>query len=392
MKITAIVAEYNPCHNGHNLQKNLIKADENSHFCIAIMSGNFVQRGTPAIFDKWARARMALLAGLDIVIELPTAFALQSAEGFAAGGVAIATAIGADELCFGSESADMDALMKTARHLARENPEYKERLKSFLAAGHSFPAARTLAMQQETAAPTGPNDILGVEYLKAIIRQSSPLVPRAIRREGAGYNEPGLSGSISSATAIRSAIATGNIAGALQSIPPECHTYLQELLQTNPPVFPQAFADLILYRIRSMPAAELARTSGVAEGLENKIKKAAQTANTMETLIAAVKSKRYAHTRISRILTCALLGITSELVTEANTYNSLYAHVLGYRKDALPALSLISSQSRIPIVTRGTQLPDNTLSRLDILASDVYALACQSKTAGRDYTEKIIVV
>ncbi len=391
MKITAIIAEYNPYHNGHNLQKNLIKKPGNSHFCVAVMSGNFVQRGAPAIFNKWARARMALLAGMDIVIELPVAYALQSAEGFAAGGVAIATAIGADELCFGSESADLDALTRAASRLARENPAYRERLKSFLASGHSFPAARTLAMR-EANAPPEPNDILGVEYIKAIIRQNSQLTPRVIRREGAGYNEPGLSGGISSATAIRNAVAGEDFAGALQSVPPECQNYFDELLNTERPVFPAYFTDMLLYRIRSMPAEELARISGVAEGLENKIKKAAQTSDTLESLIAAVKSKRYTHTRISRILFCALLGITSELVTEANTYSSLYARVLGYRRDALPALSRISEQSRIPVITRGTQLPAGPLSRLDVQASDIYALACKTKTAGRDYTEKIIVV
>jgi len=397
MKFTAIISEYNPFHNGHAYQINIIKKVSGPSCVIAVMSGNFTQRGEPALFDKWTRARLALLGGADIVIELPAAYALQSAEGFASGGVAIADGLAVvDELCFGSESADMDKLMSAARILCAEDARFKTGLKNALAKGKSFPAARMEAMQQAADGYSevlrSPNDILAVEYLKALLRFGSAIQPKSICRTGSSYDAPDLSGSFSSAFSIRNAVKSGDLTGAFSAVPPLCSAYMKEFLLSGKPVFPDGFTNLLLYKLRSMTCSEIAAVTGVAEGLENKIKNAASMDTDYAGLIGAVKSKRYTGTRIARIFICCLLGITQEMVDDANSYRGLYARVLGYRQDALPAFSLLSKKSRIPVVTAGTQLPDNTLATKDILASDVYSLACAGRTAGSDYTQKLIVI
>ncbi len=397
MKITAIIAEYNPYHNGHDFQKKLIKHGQKSHYTVAIMSGNFTQRGEAALFDKWTRARMALLAGIDIVIELPAVYALQSAEGFASGGVAIANSLEViDELCFGSESADEQGLRNAAHLLVTEDQSYRRHLKEYLLKGLSFPSARMQALQAAAGLDANiinqPNDILAIEYLKALERSGSSIFPRIIKRAGAGYHDTDISGSLASASAIRTAILQNDFEGVYRNIPEECGAVLRKVLSENKPVSTEDFFRLILYRLRTMKAWQIAEISGVQEGLEYRMEKTAAEADSLETLITGIKSKRYTQTRISRILMCCLLYITQEKIQEANTYEGLYARILGYRKDALPALSLLSKKSRIPVVTSGTQLPQNIVSKTDILASDVYALACADLKAGRDYTEKLIIV
>lgn len=397
MKLTAIISEYNPFHNGHQFQINMIKKNNNSHFVLAVMSGNFTQRGEPAVLDKWTRTRLALLGGADIVVELPALYALQSAEGFAAGGVAVANGLHIiDELCFGSESADMDTLKKAAHTLANEDAHFKAGLKRSLSKGVSFPTARTAALKEalgEDAKCIGsPNDILAVEYLKALIRSDSKIRSKAVKRAGASYGDTDIKGSIASALAIRGALKTGKVGAAFTALPPSCYEFLTEYLRKNSPVFPEDFFHLLLYKLRAMTADELASVAGVAEGLENKIKKAAANAHDYQGLLAAVKSKRYTHTRLSRIFMCCLLGITQQMQNEANQYQSLYARALGYRQDALPAFSRLCKESRIPVVTAGTQLPQNTLSQTDVHASDVYSLACADRSAGKDFTQKLIVL
>jgi predicted nucleotidyltransferase len=236
------------------------------------------------------------------------------------------------------------------------------------------------------------NDILAIEYLKALERSKSRVAPRIIKRQGSSYHDSDISGTLASASAMRNAVRMNDLKGVDRNIPEECRAYFQDLFKENNPVFTENFFDLILYRLRTMKAWQIAEISSVQEGLEYKIEKAAAEAGSLEALIAGIKSKRYTQTRISRILMCCLLNITQEKVKGANTYQGLYARVLGYRKSALPAFSLLCKKSRIPVITSGTQLPQNIISGTDILASDIYALACRDKKAGRDYTEKLIIV
>ncbi len=397
MKFTAIISEYNPFHNGHDFQKNLIKKDQSSHYVIAIMSGNFTQRGEPAIFDKWTRARLALLCGIDIVIELPALYALQSAEGFASGGIAVANGIDVvDELCFGSESADMQRLKKAANSLVREDSAFKTGLKNSLSKGMSFPSARMAALRKalggDTEVLSSPNDILAVEYLKALIRSQSAIIPHVIKREKASYADEDLSGGISSALSIRRALKNGYVTAALSAIPKPAHAFLKEYLAATHPVFPEIFFDQLIYKLRLMTKNDLSDIAGISEGLQHRIKKTAADAKEYAGLLSGVKSKRYTQTRISRIFMSCLLGITQKMLDEANTYEGLYARILGYRNDALPAFSHLCKKSRIPVITAGTQLPMGALAQTDVLASDIYSLACADRAAGKDFTQKLIVV
>ena len=397
MKFTAVVSEYNPFHNGHNFQKNLIKKDQASHFLVAIMSGNFTQRGEPAIFDKWTRAHLALMCGVDIVIELPALYALQSAEGFASGGVAVANGLNViNELCFGSESADMPKLEKAARSLAKEDSAFKTILKNSLSSGMSFPSARTAALRavlgKDTTVLSNPNDILAIEYIKALIRSHSAILPHLIQRKGASYADPDLSDGFSSAFSIRRALHNGDVSAALSAVPEPVRLFIEKYLTTERPVFPSDFFDQLIYKLRIMSKEEISSIAGVSEGLQYKIKKNSSDAKKYAGLLSGVKSKRYTQTRISRILMCCLLGITQSMIDNANTYQGLYARILGYRHDALPAFSHLCKKSRIPVVTAGTQLPKGTLAKTDVLASDIYSLACINKKAGRDFTQKLIVV
>jgi predicted nucleotidyltransferase len=398
MKFTAIVSEYNPFHNGHKFQINLIKGDKASHCVVAIMSGNFTQRGEPAVFDKWFRTRLALLGGVDVVIELPVLYALQSAEGFASGGVKIANELSViDELCFGSESADEQQLRKSAHALLAEEAGFKAALKESLGNGLSFPSARMEALKSSSLpGPSGilqnPNDILGIEYLKALIRFKSNIRPKIIRRAGSSYSNPTMTGPLSSALAIRNSLKEGSFSSALLSIPVPLHGSCKDFLKISRPVFPEYFFDLLAYRLRLMSPDELSAIAGVNEGLHNKIKQAAAQAADYPSLMAGVKSKRYTQTRISRIFMSCLLDITKAMQDEANTYKGLYARVLGYRKEALGAFSQLCQKSRIPVVTSGTQLPKNILSNADIQASDIYSLACADRSAGKDFTKKLIII
>jgi predicted nucleotidyltransferase len=397
MKFTAVISEYNPFHNGHDFQKNLIKKDQASHYMVAIMSGNFTQRGEPAIFDKWTRAYLALICGVDIVVELPALYALQSAEGFASGGVAIANGLNViNELCFGSESADIQKLKKAAHSLEKEDSAFKTVLKNSLSGGMSFPSARTAALRAvlggDTAVLSSPNDILAVEYLKALFRSQSPIRPHLIRREGASYTDPDLSGMISSAFSIRRALKKGDIKAALSAVPKPVRSFFEKHLAAARPVFPEDFFNQLIYKLRFMSKEEIAAVAGVSEGLQHKIKKSAGDAKEYADLLSGVKSKRYTQTRISRIFMSCLLGITQNMLDEANTYAGLYARILGYRKDALSAFSHLCKKSRIPVITAGTQLPVSALAKTDILASDIYSLACTDQTAGKDFTQKLIVV
>ena len=397
MNFTAIISEYNPFHNGHKYQINMIKGSSTSHYVVAIMSGNFTQRGEPALFDKWTRARLALLSGADIILELPTLYALQSAEGFASGGVMIANGLGAVEsLSFGSESADPSALWSVARTLAAEDAGFKSSLKKSLASGRSFPSARSEALRVVLSSSAdilaNPNDILAVEYLKALLRSQSALKPKIIKRTGAAYNDPSFSGPVSSALAIRNHIKNNDLSSAFLAMPFANAEFLEKFTKKNPPVFTENFFDFLIFKLRSMKPEEIAGVAGVSEGLQNKIKKAAAKAKNYSELLADVKSKRYTQTRISRIFMSCLLGINKQMLKEANSYQGLYARVLGYRRDSLDAFSRLCKESRIPLITSGTQLPQNVLSLLDIHASDIYSLACADRSAGSDFTKKLIIV
>ena len=329
MKIVGIICEYNPLHNGHARQIRLIR-DLYGEDCaiVCLMSGNFVQRGQPALFHKMVRTDAALTAGADLVLELPVQYALSSAEGFAAGGVDILGSF-CDELCFGSESGDADRLMATAEALLA--PEFSPALRRFLEQGLSFPAARQKALEQlgtDASLLSTPNDILGVEYCKAILASGTPMRPLVITRQG-GYHDTTPNPKNPSATALRLCVERGT----------DISPYVP--LGTAPLYADAEIHGLkygeraILGKLRTMTDAEFEALPFGSEGLWRKLMHESRRCATVEEIATAVKSKRYTRTRIDRMILCAFLGLTAEdLNTPAPLHPGAGLHGPGQSRSA----------------------------------------------------------
>ena len=305
MKTIGVICEYNPFHNGHRHQLEWIRSRFGQDCVIVcLMSGNYVQRGAPAIVDKSLRAHAAVLCGADLVLELPVSVSLSSAEGFAAGGVRLLSQF-CDALCFGTESMAEEALYKTAQTLL--SPEFSLFLKEELAKGCSFPSARQAALSRMgiTADLHNPNNILAVEYTKAILSQHSDMAILPIRREG-WYHADALVPQAPSATAVRKALLRGDnweLAVPEPTIP---------LLKNAPLHSLEAGERAILARLRSMEESEYEQLPYGSEGLWRKLMKAVLTQNDLSSIIDATKSKRYTRTRIDRMILCAFLGLRQE--------------------------------------------------------------------------------
>lgn len=304
MRITGIICEYNPLHLGHQKQMDLIRAerDEDSGI-VCLMSGDFVQRGHPAIFNKICRAEAAVRCGADLVLELPVTAAIASAERFASEGVRILSGF-CDELCFGAETADAEALRNTAKALL--SPEFPEVLRAELDKGLSFPAARQAALTAmgiDGSLLATPNNILAVEYCKAILAQKSPMEPFPIHRAGS-YHDTAPDPENPSATALRAMMPEGNWE---TYVPQEAAACFRNATTHTL----RAGERAILCKLRTMTDAEFEALPYSSEGLWRKLMHAARREATLEAVAEAVKSKRYTRTRIDRMILCAFLGLTA---------------------------------------------------------------------------------
>ena len=319
MKTVGIICEYNPLHLGHRKQIERIKAEFGENCAVVCaMSGNYVQRGVPAILDKSRRARAAVLCGADLVLELPVTAALSSAEGFAAGGVKILSQM-CDTLCFGAETAEEDALIHTAKALLSR--DFPPLLRRELDTGKSFPAARQAAMVQmglSAQVLSQPNDILAVEYCKAILTQDSPMEPFPIHRAGS-YHAEDVDMENPSATAVR-----GRMLAAQDW--KSCIPQPAQAIFADAPMHTLAAGErAILAKLRTMTDAEFEALPYGSEGLWRKFLHACRTEATLEAIIAATKSKRYTRTRIDRMVMCAFLGITKETLEAEVPYTRVLA-------------------------------------------------------------------
>ena len=306
MKTVGIICEYNPLHLGHKKQIDKIRQLYGSDCAVVcLMSGNFVQRGTPAIIDKTLRAKAAVLCGADLVLELPIEYALSSAEGFAAGGVEILSGF-CDGLCFGAETADTRMLMNIAKALLSE--EFPPMLKAQLETGKSFPAARQTALELmglDASILESPNNILAVEYCKAILARNCTMVPIPIHR-GGSYHDEMPDHENPSATSIRKLMIASR---DFKSLVPECaqHIFVDAPMHTL-----EAGERAILAKLRTMSDAEFEALPYGSEGLWRKFMHACREQASLEEIIAATKSKRYTRTRIDRMVMCAFLGLTEQ--------------------------------------------------------------------------------
>ena len=373
----AVICEFNPFHNGHRFL--LGKAKElTGEPVLAVMSGSFTQRGEVALCSKFERAEAALKGGADLVAELPAVYAVSCAERFARGGVNISKMFGCvNYLAFGCEDDDID-LLKTAA-FAGENPEVNAIIAEQMNSGSYYPKAYEYAVRQVCGGEvadvlTKPNNILAVEYIRAL--RGTDIKPLPIKRVGAEHDSDGADGIYASASYIRKLLRGGKSAEKLLPYVPSEITY------------PEKLDRALLYKLRNMNAEQLRALPEVGEGLENRILSAARKFGTAEEVIDEVKTKRYTRSRICRILTCALLGITEELQTKTADY----ARVLGFTDEGGKMLKACIGKV-ITSAAKAENLGSDTAELLaaDIRATDTAALAYENvKPCGADYLTKIV--
>lgn len=395
MRVCAVICEYNPFHNGHARHLTLAREKSSADFMLCLMSGALTQRGAFARHDKWLRARMALLGGADLVLELPCRFACAPAPDFASGGVALLHALGVvTHLSFGCEAQSLDILFAARDALRDESPAFQSVLKDALDRGLPYPRARALAAESASGLSglaeqiALPNAALALEYLQALPDGISA-VP--ILREGCGYHDSSPS-PLASATGVRAALTMGDVQTASAAVP-----FPQELLSSEQrgEFHPEdALTQALFYRLRTMDAASLRDIVGMDEGLEYRFLRAAQTAASREELIAAIKSKRYTHARLSRLCAHILLGVSRDFAAAHRT--PTYARVLGFRKDAAPLLCAIKAHASIPLVTKAAAFDRaDPLFSLDVRAQDLWSLGVSNpalRACGRDFTTSPIIL
>lgn len=395
MRVCAVICEYNPFHNGHARHLALAREKSGADFMLCLMSGALTQRGAFARHDKWLRARMALLGGADLVLELPCRFACAPAPDFASGGVALLRALNVvTHLSFGCEAQSLDILFTARDALRDESPAFQSVLKDALDRGLPYPRARALAAESASGLSglaeqiALPNTALALEYLQALPDGISA-VP--ILREGCGYHDSSPS-PLASATGVRAALTMGDVQTACAAVP-----FPEELLsaERRGEFHPEdALTQVLFYRLRTMDAASLRDIAGMDEGLEHRFLRAAQTAASREELIAAIKSKRYTHARLSRLCAHILLGVPRDFAAEHRA--PTYARVLGFRKDAAPLLRAIKAHASIPLVTKAAAFDRaDPLFSLDIRAQDLWALGVSNpalRACGRDFTTSPIIL
>ena len=394
MRILGVIAEYNPFHAGHAYHLKRTRALSGCDYVIAAMSGSFSQRGDPMILDKWTRARMALSCGADLVLELPALYAVRSAESFARGGVRLLAEVGANALSFGCETDDLALLHRLAQLREEESPALAELIRKNLSAGQSHPRARGAALGEYTGASEyllrAPNAALAVEYLRANKALNTPMAVYPVLRTS-DYHDDAL-GPVASATAIRTALAHGDLTGAASAMPPDAAALLEDAWPTQA-TDEKALDNLLLHRLRAMTAEEYAALPDLSEGLEQRVMKACRSAASREELLAAVKCKRYTHARISRLCTHALLGMTREMTLAYE--EPPYARILGFRRDAAALLTHLKEHARLPLIANPTQLKGHPVFELEARATDIHGLLTHSpgtRRAGRDFTEKMVAL
>jgi len=391
MKIAGIIAEYNPFHAGHAYHIAETRARTDCDYVVVCMAGSWTQRGEAACLSKWERAEMALRCGADAVFELPTLFAMRTADVFARGGVAILGKLGVDVLSFGSEKADLSLLEGLAAVRDCEPEAVTARIREKLSAGMAHARAWGEAVAEWMGVSpeliNAPNAILGAEYIRAIRGLGVGMRPFAIERRGNYHGESLEASGYASATAIREAIRSGRMDEAARHVPESARTILMSAAPMHAP------DDLLLHRLRGMSESELAALPDVAEGLEKRLARCAQEADSRETLIEMLKCKRYTYARLSRLCAHALLGLTRELAERYPLPE--YARLIGMRDDARPLLKALKARSALPIVSDAVKLADNEVFQLDVRATDLRALMCnapEERRAGQEFTRKFVRV
>lgn len=388
MKIAGLITEYNPFHNGHLYHIEKAKEITGADHVLAVMSGDYVQRGAPAIMPKRLRATMALKAGVPLILELPVCCSLGSAERFAAGAVSLLDGLGCiDALCFGSEAGDAEVLKRIAYVLACEPKGYKEILRKRLKEGLSFPRARQEALTEYLkdgrlkAVLEKPNNILGIEYIKALLLKNSPMEVYTIKRKSSDYHDDELGGLYSSASAVRKLIRSADasvrtktkVLGSLKGqVPPSCIRLLNEAMRLRFPVYTQDFSLLLKYRLMSETRESLASYADVGKEFANRILNHIHAFTSFPQFCSLLKTKDTTYTRVSRALFHILLNIREE-----DFGDCAYARILGFRKKEAFLLRRLKDCSSLPLITKPARtkaLGKRAASMLekDVFSADLY--------------------
>ena len=407
-RVVGIIAEYNPFHNGHYYHMQKAKQEANADYCIAVISGNFTQRGDVSIVNKWAKAYMAICGGADLVIELPTIYSVSSAENFANGAIKILDSLKiVDSFAFGAEANDLATLNNIANVLNEEPKGYTNILNHELKKGISYPAARENAImmylndiKRYANVMGNPNNILAVEYLKALKNQKSKLTPIMIKRQKVYYNEHRIVDGYASATGIRELLKNKEYSDVSKVVPRSTYQILGQQANNGRMILSlEKYQKEIIYALRKMTVEEIAELPDVSEGLENSIKNAANNCNNLTELINGIKSKRYTQTRIQRILIYALLGINKKMME--NTKKIIpYTRILGFNSKGKMLISEIMNKNpKINMITSVKKYMDQNKNKqlaemlnVDIFATDVYTLGYDyDSKANLDFTNNMII-
>ena len=391
MKISAIISEYNPFHNGHKYLAEQLRKNGSTHI-VSIMSGSFVQRGECAVSDKYSRAETAVSSGIDLLLELPVVYSCASAERFSYGAVFTLEALGCiSELCFGSECGDIDMLKKAA--VLSDEPDFTQSIISYKSQGYSHPRAVESALRDTNNHALadllqGANNTLAVEYIKSLNKLNSTVIPVTIKRTGAMHDSTEVSDTIASASMIRKMIYL-NDTTYKRYVPHTTYKILEQLKEQGLcPAQLKQNERSIISTLRSCTLEQIRSTPDVTEGLEHRLYKAIKENTTIEGIIQQVKCKRYTYARISRIIMCIYLGITKDMYST----NPQYIRVLAFNKRGTEILKLMKKNASLPVVMRPSKDFDTLsaegqkLLSADIRASDLYSLFSPTiQPCGKDF-------
>ncbi|RXT15071.1 nucleotidyltransferase [Ammoniphilus sp. CFH 90114] len=389
MKVVGLIVEYNPLHNGHLYHYQQSLRVTGADATVAVMSGNFLQRGEPAIVSKWARTEMALSIGIDLVLELPAAYCTQNAEMFAFGAVSTLHALGiVQNVCFGSESGNLEWIEHLAQQLIHEPDAFTSKIRASLDEGMSYPSAYAKAASSLVAIPeewlAQPNNILGLNYVLALKRLASPIRPATITRQKAGYHQSYITDAqIASATALRKLIAEENLEKIRPYVPESTFSILErEKIEQRFPMNWDRFFPFLIHSLTVKSTQDLSLIHEMEEGLEHRIKRVYSKAYQFQELMEALKTKRYTWNRLQRLLFYTLINLHKQEMNSLQVKRGVpYIRVLGFSEKGQKLLQLVKKKGAIPIISKigGNSIP---MLDLDIRASSVYNLGYPCRQAG----------
>ena len=411
MKITGLITEYNPFHYGHLYHYKKSKKITNSNAAICIMNGNFTQRGLPAITDKWSRAKMALKAGIDIIIELPLVYGIRSAHFFAEGAIKLLAATNlVDDFVFGSESGKIEPLLKIAKFLNDNNKEFENEIKNLIKNGYSYPAAREKALKkffkekEIISEIKSPNNILGIEYIRVVLENNIDIKPLTIKRTSNNYHSTKINGEFASGSALRRLINNNEIEKLKNLVPKTSFRILKDELNNNKiPVNKNRLTYSLLTKLRMSSPEKLKNYAEINNGLENRFFNASLKSGNYKELIENINTKSITQNRVQRNLLHILFNLTEKEFNNIDQNGPAYLRVLAFNEKGEKILASLNKKADLPLITKiSNHLKEINLDSTnpvikqlsyEILADDIYSLLYKDpkyRKGRQDFYQKII--